>query len=185
MATELKTKIQLRNDTKANWEQYNPTLLAGELGVATDTGLFKIGDGATPWNELPYANDHSVLGNYASHYEGTAQAIEGTEPTEYETDNEVIARVMGETLPVQDDIFIVKCPIGGEAISYTAYVYNGNAWTAMDGNYNADNVYFDSDLIFCFFSFTIIANHINYSCSHFMSCYCSITTNANNSFVVA
>ena len=147
MATELKTKIQLRNDTKANWEQYNPTLLAGELGVATDTGLFKIGDGATPWNELPYANDHSALGNYASHYEGTAQAIEGTEPTEYETDNEVIARVMGETLPVQDDIFIVKRPIGGEAISYTAYVYNGNAWTAMDGNYNADNVYFDSDLL--------------------------------------
>lgn len=30
--------------------------------------------------------------------------------------------------------------------SYTAYVWNGTAWAAMDGNYNAENVYFDSDI---------------------------------------
>ena len=29
----------------------------------------------------------------------------------------------------------------------TAYVWNGTAWAAMDGNYNAENVYFDEDLI--------------------------------------
>ena len=32
--------------------------------------------------------------------------------------------------------------------SYTAYVYNGEAWAAMDGNYNASNVYFDDDFTF-------------------------------------
>ena len=29
----------------------------------------------------------------------------------------------------------------------TAYVWNGTAWAAMDGNYNAENVYFDEDLV--------------------------------------
>ena len=52
----LKTKIQLRHDTAANWE-VNKTvvLLAGELGFETDTNKFKIGDGVKTWAELPYA----------------------------------------------------------------------------------------------------------------------------------
>lgn len=32
--------------------------------------------------------------------------------------------------------------------SYTAYAYNGTAWAAMDGNYNAENVYFNDDITF-------------------------------------
>ena len=56
MAT-LKTKIVLRNDLAAQWQQYNPILLAGEAGVEVDTGLFKIGDGVTAWNSLDYANN--------------------------------------------------------------------------------------------------------------------------------
>lgn len=56
MAT-LKTKIVLRNDLAAQWQQYNPVLLAGEAGVEVDTGLFKIGDGVTAWNDLAYANN--------------------------------------------------------------------------------------------------------------------------------
>lgn len=48
-------KIQLRHDVAANWTSANPTLSKGEFGVEDDTGLFKIGDGATPWNELAYS----------------------------------------------------------------------------------------------------------------------------------
>ena len=55
--TTLKTKIVLRNDLAAQWQQYNPILLAGEAGVEVDTGLFKIGDGVTAWNSLDYANN--------------------------------------------------------------------------------------------------------------------------------
>ena len=47
-------KIQLRNDTATNWTTYNPILLAGEVGVETDTNKFKIGDGVTAWNSLDY-----------------------------------------------------------------------------------------------------------------------------------
>lgn len=58
MATILSTKIILRNDTAANWLKYNPVLLAGEFGVENDTGLFKIGNGTTPYADLPHANSN-------------------------------------------------------------------------------------------------------------------------------
>lgn len=49
---------------------------------------------------------------------------------------------------IQDDICIVKELIQDDKYSYTAYVYNNGAWNAMDGNYNAENVYFDENLTF-------------------------------------
>jgi hypothetical protein len=48
-------QIQLRRDTAANWTSANPTLALGEFGMETDTMLYKIGDGATAWNSLSYA----------------------------------------------------------------------------------------------------------------------------------
>jgi len=46
--------IQFRRDTAANWALANPVLASGEMGIETDTDQFKIGNGATPWNSLPY-----------------------------------------------------------------------------------------------------------------------------------
>lgn len=50
---------------------------------------------------------------------------------------------------VNGDILIIKDKIGNETNKYqhTAYVFYNNEWTAMDGNYDAENVYFDEDLI--------------------------------------
>lgn len=48
-------KIQMRRDTAANWKSVNPTLLAGEWALETDTRLMKIGDGTTAYNALPYS----------------------------------------------------------------------------------------------------------------------------------
>ncbi|MGN1200847.1 MAG: hypothetical protein ACI4R8_01095 [Candidatus Caccovivens sp.] len=50
----LTTRIILRNDTSANWTASNPTLLKGEIGLERDTDKYKIGDGTTTWNLLPY-----------------------------------------------------------------------------------------------------------------------------------
>lgn len=47
----------------------------------------------------------------------------------------------------KDDILIIKDLIYGNKWQYTSYIHNGSAWTAMDGHYNAENVYFDEDLI--------------------------------------
>lgn len=146
MATNsLQTRLVLRNDTAAAWLGANPKLLAGEIGIENDTGLFKIGDGANLWADLAYANKFED--GKASHYEGTAEAIPDTEPVQYETDKQVIDRVLGDKTPVQDDVIIVKRLIADDKYSYTAYMYNGLDWAALDGNYSAENVYFDEDLL--------------------------------------
>ena len=47
-----------RRDTAANWTSKNPLLAAGEIGVQLGATVndtkFKIGDGATLWNALPF-----------------------------------------------------------------------------------------------------------------------------------
>jgi len=47
-------QFQFRRDTAANWTSANPVLLSGELGLETDTQKFKVGNGTTAWNALPY-----------------------------------------------------------------------------------------------------------------------------------
>jgi hypothetical protein len=47
-------QIQLRNDTATNWTNADPILAQGEMGIETDTRLFKIGDGIKTWSELDY-----------------------------------------------------------------------------------------------------------------------------------
>lgn len=46
--------FQFRRDTAAVWAASNPVLLAGELAIETDTSKFKLGNGTTAWNALPY-----------------------------------------------------------------------------------------------------------------------------------
>ena len=52
----LNSRIQQKQDTAANWKNNNPVLLSGEFGYETDTGLVKIGDGKSHWNNLTYLN---------------------------------------------------------------------------------------------------------------------------------
>jgi len=47
-------RIQLRRDTAANWTAQNPVLLAGEMGIETDTRKYKVGNGSTAWSSLSY-----------------------------------------------------------------------------------------------------------------------------------
>lgn len=49
-------RIQLRNDTAANWQNSTVVLLQGEFAVENDTGLFKIGNGTDVFKDLKYAN---------------------------------------------------------------------------------------------------------------------------------
>lgn len=46
--------VQFRRGNASDWATQNPTLAQAELGVELDTGKFKIGNGNTPWNTLPY-----------------------------------------------------------------------------------------------------------------------------------
>ena len=46
--------MQQRRDTAANWTSANPTLLAGEIGIESDTNKIKLGTGSASWTALGY-----------------------------------------------------------------------------------------------------------------------------------
>ena len=129
----LNTRIVLRNDTAQNWLSANPVLLKGEAGYETDTNKLKFGDGTSNYNDLPYFGGTSV-----AVYETEINA--GTEHI-----GAITGVVDGATLHA-GDIAIVKELIAGDKRQYTAYVYNGSKWTAMDGNYSAENVYLKENI---------------------------------------
>jgi hypothetical protein len=45
-------------------------------------------------------------------------------------------------------IIVIKDLIADNVYSHTGYVFDGEHWSAMAGNYNAENVYFNNDFIF-------------------------------------
>ena len=51
---EVQAKLRLRTDSAGNWLKANPVLLLGEVGIESDTGKVKIGNGTATWRELPY-----------------------------------------------------------------------------------------------------------------------------------
>lgn len=67
--------IKIRADSEANWTSKNPTLKAKEIAYAiTASGLmrFKVGDGFTAWNNLPWKQVGSMI------YAGSATDAEIT-----------------------------------------------------------------------------------------------------------
>jgi hypothetical protein len=52
----MKTKIQIRRDTAANWNSNNPILSSGEFGLESDTQKIKVGNGSATWTSRPYIN---------------------------------------------------------------------------------------------------------------------------------
>jgi broad specificity polyphosphatase/5'/3'-nucleotidase SurE len=47
-------KIQLRRGLSTFWTSTNPVLSQGEIGIETDTGKKKIGNGTDEWTQLGY-----------------------------------------------------------------------------------------------------------------------------------
>ena len=139
-AKTMNTTIQLRRDTTANWMVNKDTVpAAGEPCYDLELGTLKIGDGTTTYENLPEISGSGAL---TAHYEG----VRG----DGETDAEVITRVLAaaNAEAVQGDVFVVKAMIATGKYSYTAYVFDGANWAAMDGNYSAENVYFANDLTY-------------------------------------
>jgi hypothetical protein len=59
-----------------------------------------------------------------------------------------IVRIVNGAELHNGDIAIVKVLVAENVYEHTAYIYNGANWSAMDGNYSAENVYFKSDFVF-------------------------------------
>ena len=140
----LNIRIQLRNDTAENWTNANPLLLKGEMGVETDTGKTKIGNGTDHWKTLKYSgvDEDTIKGIIDKNRDNFTEVT----PNEGESDAQALARMI--TNPKKGDMAVVIRIIAGDKKSYKAYIHNGTAFAAMDGNYSAENVYFDEDLTY-------------------------------------
>lgn len=142
----MNVRFQQKYDTSANWAESTIQLLAGEIAVESDTGKFKFGNGEDVFKDLPYAGiDQAQLDAIEDNYYHVVPTIpEGSE--EIETDAQALARVV--TNPKKGDIAVCERTIGdlSSASSMTAYMYDGEKWCALDGNYDASNVYFNNDI---------------------------------------
>ena len=150
----LNSRIIIRNATVAEWTSANPVLLKGEIGISSDLVpvAFKVGDGTTAWADLAYAyNLAEILSQVDSKIEEAVGDLHQTTVYEAEVANggDKLAALQGvATSPAQGDIGVVKEVVSDDHVQITGYVYNGSTWVAMDGNYDANNVYFAKDLVF-------------------------------------
>lgn len=64
----MSTTIQFKRGTTARWNELNLVLQSGEPGFVTDENRFKIGDGVTAWNDLPYVGEDNVF-NANTHFD--------------------------------------------------------------------------------------------------------------------
>ena len=141
----LTTQIILRNGTTTEWEASSKILKKGEVGIDTTKNEIRIGDGEHTWEGLKIAGaDQAAIQALIDKAEDKVSVllVEGNE-----TDTEMLATIAN---PAQGDMAIVERAVtpGSKANSHTAYAYDGEKWCAMDGNYNAKNVYFDSDFTY-------------------------------------
>jgi hypothetical protein len=51
---DVNIQLQFRRGLATQWNQYSTVLAQAEMGIESDTNLFKIGDGTTDWTHLPY-----------------------------------------------------------------------------------------------------------------------------------
>lgn len=66
MSTTVISTIKFKRGTEARWAEVNPILENGEPGYVYDKYKFKIGDGVTPWNDLPYMDGKTEVMNFSN-----------------------------------------------------------------------------------------------------------------------
>lgn len=144
----LTTQIILRNGTTADWEASTKILKLGEVGIDTTKNEIRIGDGEHTWKDLKIAGaDQAAIQALIDQAEDKVTVVAAGDGTI----DEALATI---TSPSQGDMAIVEQKFGdvakadGTRTSRTAYSYDGEKWCAMDGNYNAKNVYFDGDFTY-------------------------------------
>lgn len=115
--------------------------------IATAQSVSDVSDVATAAKEAAEANAEAIeaaaerIGSLeagaTSHYEVTVTGDQN--PIDV-----INAAIPEGKTAIKGDTAVAKKVIAGDKMSYTAYVFNGSNWAAMDGNYNASNVYLDS-----------------------------------------
>lgn len=149
-APEVKTykaRTQFATKTVSEWEAYDKIPLLGEMTIAIPDGwdkttpftpIIKIGDGINVWKDLSPMSGGG----------GGVEVLSKTDNTL--NDEEFIKQTIDEKTLV-DGLYIIVESETETGKQQTAYIYDVDAegegrLIALGGNYNADNIYFDSDI---------------------------------------
>ncbi len=63
MSLDFPVRIKFPRKLAATWTSENPILLAGEMGIESDTDQFKLGDGTSTWTALAYGGIEGPAGS--------------------------------------------------------------------------------------------------------------------------
>jgi Major tropism determinant N-terminal domain len=131
-------QIQLRRGTAAAWTSAATVLAQGEMGLETDTGKFKFGDGSTAWASLAYVSsgftnpmttqDDIIVGGSAGAPARLAKGSDGQVLTVDPTTHHLLwATPGGGSVPVttKGDLFgystaAARIPVGSDTQVLTA-----------------------------------------------------------------
>lgn len=86
-----------------------------------------------------------IFEDYLVDKESTIVLVENNNNNSHQ---DLIDQEYAMTTPNKDDIVIIKDIIANNKYQHTGYIFNGSDWVALDGNYSAENIYFDEDFIF-------------------------------------
>lgn len=134
-------RIQLRRGTAANWTSANPTLAAGEVGVETDTGYAKVGNGSTAWTSLGYV-DARAAALLTAHLADTSDAHDASAISFSATGNIAATDVQAAIAELDTEKAAVAEPIAAAHIADTADAHDASAISVLDtaGNWTATDV---------------------------------------------
>jgi len=117
------SKIQLRRDLAASWANINPILAQGEPGAELDTGKMKLGDGITPWNQLPYTSSDNyedkfvfLLSNSNRYAAGVSTSRDGL----HWTGGDITSEYWDGNY---DSTYAYALAVGNGRVAYLAYNY--------------------------------------------------------------
>lgn len=110
-------------------------------GAGTNSFLVKDSDGK--WVAKSLAD---IIDLIAANMEAAPAQIFQIIADANEADSDAILRVVEGNLLSAGDIVIVKRLIVNNKYQHTAYVFDGENWAAMDGNYSAANIFTPEDI---------------------------------------
>lgn len=125
------------------------SVTGGNTLVANEDGLYvSVPDISGKMDKVSGATDGNiaVLDSNGQVKDGGVAVSAIHETTLFEGTDTPEAAASGST-PKKGDLCVITKAIANGKVEKTAYEYNGSAWVALDGNYNAENVYFAPDLI--------------------------------------
>ena len=117
------TQIQIRRGTASQWTSTNPVLAAGELGLETDTGKVKAGNGSSNWNSLSYVGAGVTAGTGLSGG-GTSGTVTLSIDTNTTVDKTTAQTLTNKTISGSSNTL---SNIGNSSLTNSAITINGTS----------------------------------------------------------